>query len=225
MSALEARRQEAGESTALELEGLTLQQKTLDRDLSQQKRLLDLATTRSDRQGVLTWVVNEEGALVHRGDVLARIADLSSFQVDATTSDVHSGAIRPGLPAEVRLDDLTLEGEVGQVYPAVENGTIHFTVALKDSAHPKLRPSLRVDVQVLTDTRSHTLIVTRGPFADADGLPQLFVIHGNRAVRTPVTFGVSSFDAVQVTAGVSEGEEVIISDMRDYAGVKELRLR
>ena len=114
----------AQQATALQIEGLQLERATLDREVGERRRQLELATTKADRDGVLTWIVTQEGALVRRGDVLARIADLSSFRVDATASDVHVGAIRPGLRAIVRIDALTLQGQVSEVYPSVENGSL-----------------------------------------------------------------------------------------------------
>jgi len=35
---------------------------------------VELATARAPRDGVVTWVASDEGATVHRGDVLARVA-------------------------------------------------------------------------------------------------------------------------------------------------------
>src|SRR5690606_31766450 len=110
-------------------------------------RLLELATTKSDRAGVLTWVVSDEGALVRRGDVLARIADLSSFRIDATVSDIHAATLHSGQTVFVRIDDHTVDGVVQEVYPAVENGTVRFMVGLVGESAVELRPSLRVDLQ------------------------------------------------------------------------------
>ncbi|MGH9887545.1 MAG: HlyD family secretion protein, partial [bacterium] len=89
----------AGRSTAAQIGGLTLERDTLRKERAEQQRQLDLATTKSDRAGVLTYVVSEEGAQVHKGDVLARIADLTAFRVDATISEVHASRIRVGQAA------------------------------------------------------------------------------------------------------------------------------
>ncbi|MGH9162425.1 MAG: efflux RND transporter periplasmic adaptor subunit [Vicinamibacteraceae bacterium] len=221
----EARRN-AQRSTSLQIQGLALERASLGKEAAEARRVLDLATTQSDRDGVLTWVLSEEGALVPRGEVIARIADLSSFRVDATVSDVHASRIQRGMPVIVSLDDrVQLEGSVSEVYPTVENGALTFTVALTERSHPRLRPSLRADVQVVTARKRNVLKVKRGPFVDGGGAQQLFVIRGNRATRTDVTLGVSSFDEIEVASGLNEGDEVIISDMRDYLHANELKVR
>lgn len=215
----------ASETTDLQLEGLSLERAMRARDVAERRRLLELATTKADRDGVLTWVVDEEGALVRRGDVLARIADLSSYRVEATVSDVHAGRVRPGLPVFVRIDGATLDGQVREVYPTVENGTIRLTVALAAASDPRLRPSLRADVDIVTDRRTRALTVTRGPFADGTADPQVFVVDGDRAIRTPVRLGVANFDEVEIVAGLDAGDEIIVSDMRDYLHLEEIRIR
>jgi HlyD family secretion protein len=173
---------------------------------------------------VLTWVLSQEGALVHRGDVIARIADLSSFRVDGSVSDVHAGRLHPGMAAVVRFNEETLDGTISEVYPTVENGVIHFTVALARPSHPSLRPNLRADVLVITDRKPHTLRVKRGPFADS-AARQVFVVRGNQAFRVPVTLGLAGIDDVEVLSGLRESDEIIISDMRDYAHLSQITVK
>lgn len=225
LAQLRAQRQSAGETTEVQLQGLALERATLARDLEERRRQLELATTRSDRAGVLTWVMDQEGALVRRGDVIARIADLSAFRIDATASDIHAGRIRTGLPATIRTDGRTLSGRVDEVYPAIENGTIRFMVSIDDAAGAALRPSLRADVEVVTASRADAIKVARGAFADGAGPRQVFVLSDGRAVRRTVELGVASFDEVEVLSGLAPGEEVVVGDMRDYEHLEYVRVR
>jgi HlyD family secretion protein len=221
---LRSDRESAQRSTAMQLEGLSLERGSLDKEAAQARRLLELSTTKSDRRGVLTWVVSQEGALIHRGDVIARIADLSSFRIDGSVSDVHVGRLHTGMSAVVRINDETLDGTISEVYPTVENGVIRFTVALTKSSQPSLRPNLRADVLVITERKPRALRVKRGPFADSVQR-QVFVIRGDRAVRVPVTLGLAGIDDIEVLSGLNDSDEIIISDMRDYAHLTEVTLK
>ena len=224
LTQLQQERSNAEKAAAVQLEGLALERGSLDKEAAQARRLLDLSTTKSDRDGVLTWVLSQEGALVRRGDVIARIADLTSFRVTATVSDVHAGRLRSGMPMILRLNDADLPGTVSEVFPTVENGVLQFTAALAQPSHPGLRPSLRGDVLIITDRKARTLRVKRGPFADNDAR-QAFVVRGDRAVRVPIRIGMAGADDVELTSGVSEGDEIIISDMRDYMHLSEVRIK
>jgi HlyD family secretion protein len=224
LSQLRQERANAERVTSVQLEGLALERGSRDKEAAQARRLLDLSTTKSDRDGVLTWIVSQEGALVRRGDVIARIADLTSFRVAATVSDVHAGRLRTGLPVAIRANDLDLQGTVTEVFPTVENGILRFTVALAEPSHAGLRPNLRTDVLVITDRKPRVLRVKRGPFAD-NVARQAFVVRGDRAVRIPIEIGLAGADDVELVSGVSEGDEIIISDMKDYVHLAEVRIK
>jgi HlyD family secretion protein len=224
LSQLRQERTNAQRAASVQLEGLALERGSLDKEAAQARRLLDLSTTKSDRDGVLTWIVSQEGALVRRGDVIARIADLTSFRVAATVSDVHVGRLRTGLPVAVRATDLDLQGTVTDVFPTVENGVLRFTVALTEPSHAGLRPNLRTDVLVVTDRKPRVLRVKRGPFAD-NVARQAFVVRGDRALRIPIEIGLAGADDVELVSGVSEGDEIIISDMKDYIHLSEIKIR
>jgi HlyD family secretion protein len=211
---------------AAELEGLGLETAMLVKERDQAARQLDLATARADRGGVLTWVVAEEGAAVRRGDVLARIADLSTFRVSATLSDVHAQRVTVGMPARIRVnEEATVDGSVSSILPTIKDGVMTLVVALDEKSSPLLRANLRVDVFIVTDRRASALRVKRGPFATAEGEQDVFVVRADRALRRRARLGLMSFEHVEVQQGLFAGDEVIVSDMRDYAHLSEVRLK
>ena len=223
---IEEAQRNAQESTRTQLEGLALEMKTLKREQEEAVRQMELATAKADRAGVLTWVINEEGATVQKGALLARIADLSSFRVEANVSDVHASRLAAGLPVKIKLNEATmLDGEVARINPTVTNGVITLVVNLTDKANAQLRSNLRVDVFIITDHKAKTLRVKKGPFASGEGLRDVFVVRGDVAVKTPVRFGIVGAEEYEVVQGLFEGDEVIISDMTEYMHVKEVKLK
>lgn len=212
-------------STDAQLRGLELDLATLRKERDEAGRQLELATTRSDRAGVLTWVVPQEGATVQRGEVIARIADLDSFRVEATVSDVHSSRLHAGQTVRVMLDGERLTGRLSTIDPTIENGAVKFKVDLDDARNPKLRNNLRVDVLVVTDSRADALRVPKGPFAQGEGTDEVFVVAGDRALRRPVRFGLVGYDALEVVDGLEVGDEVIVSDMKDYSHLDQIKLK
>ena len=163
--------------------------------------------------------------LFRSGDVIARIADLRTFRVDATASDIHAGTVAAGLPVNVVVNDSTLGGTISEVRPSVDNGVVRFTVALQEPSHRALRPNMRVVVQVVTGRKARTLTVRQGPFVSGGERGEAFVIRGDRAVKAAVAFGLRGGDDVEIVTGLLDGEEVIVSDMRDYLHIDELEVR
>jgi HlyD family secretion protein len=222
---LETSKRTAQQSTNTQLEGSVLEMKTLEKERDEAQRQLELATTKSDRNGVLTWVVTEEGATAHKGDVLARISDLNSFRVEATVSDVHANRLAAGMPVSVKINDDYLKGEIASIDPTIKGGIITLQIRLAEKASPRLRSNLRVDALIVTEHKDHALRIKKGPFANADGAHDVFVIRGDTAIKTSARLGISSFDYYEVTQGLLEGDEVIISEMTDYMHLKEVKLK
>ncbi len=222
---LEQAKLNAAESTKTQIEGLTLEMKTLEKERVEAARQLELATTKADRDGVLTWVVQEEGSIVQKGTVIARIADLDSFRVNATYSDIHAGRISPGMTASIKINEEYLPGTIVNILPTISNGIITAVIDLKDKSSALLKANLRVDVLIVTDKKDKALRIKKGPAINAEGVRDLFVIRGDTAVKTPVKIGIASFDTYEVIDGLFEGDEVIISDMSDYQHLKEVKLK
>ncbi len=214
--------QKKGESLGNQLDGITTEVRTLLKEKAEIRRQLESLDCRAGREGVVTWVKEEIGASIHAGDVVARVADLQSYRVEATISDIHAATLTVGMPARVRINGLTIPGEIETVYPAVENGTARLTIHLKDSSNRVFRPNLRVDVSLVTHDRDSVLIVRRGPFVNGEGV---YVIRGDIAQMTPIRIGLLSFDEVEIAAGLQEGDEIIISDMSEFKHLGKIKIR
>ncbi|HEX6200275.1 MAG TPA: HlyD family efflux transporter periplasmic adaptor subunit [Thermoanaerobaculia bacterium] len=209
---------------AARLRGLELDLDILRGERDASRRELELAGARADRAGVLTWVIPEEGATVQRGEVLARIADLDSFRVEATVSDIHASRLAEGQPVRVLLDGEPVGGRLEGVHPTIQNGVVRFDVSLEEPAHPKLRNNLRVDVLVVTGHRANALRLPRASFAGGGAVSPVFVIEGGQAQKRPARLGLVGYEHVEVLDGLQAGQEVILSDMSDYLHLDEIQI-
>jgi len=197
---------------------------TAKRDREESHRQLELAMLRADRDGVLTSIVNEVGALVRRGDVIARIADLSSYRVEGSISDVHAARLTAGMRAHVRLDDAMIDGVIDSVDPRIVDGVVRFYVTLDKPSHAKLRNNLRVDIGVVTGRRNGVLNIRRGTLGRT-AANAVFVVRDGKLVSVPVHFGVASEETIEILDGLREGDEVVISAMNEYEDVSEVKLK
>jgi HlyD family secretion protein len=197
---------------------------TLQRERQESERQLSLAGMGADRDGVITSIIEDAGATLHKGDIVARIADLSSYRVAATISDLYANQLVPGMNVRVKVDDkTTLGGAITSIDPRVDNGSVRFWIALDERSHPKLRNNVRVDVFVLTARRANALRVRRGMLGNS-AVEDVFVLRGGDLVRTRVRWGVEGESTLEVASGLRAGDQVAINNMSDYSGVVSLRL-
>ncbi|HUL45279.1 MAG TPA: HlyD family efflux transporter periplasmic adaptor subunit [Bacteroidota bacterium] len=208
-----------------QLDGLSTELETLKKEKADTDRQLDILSCRASRDGVLTMVNQDIGATVHKGDVVAKIADLHAYRVDAEASDIHSATFSVGMPAHIMTSVDTIEGIVSNINPTIENGIMKFSIALSDGPHPTLRSNLRVDVAVVTAEKGMALRLASGPFINGNGEQDVFVVHGDHADRVNARIGVAGFNYIEILSGLKRGDEVIISDMHDYLHLKEVTLK
>ena len=200
--------------------------RSLRGELAESSERAAMAVTRADRPGVLTFVVEEAGATIRPGDVLARIADPDRFRIEATISDVHAERLSSQQPVRVPLGARVLRGEVERVLPAIESGALRFWVELDDPADSGLRTNLRTDVYVVTGRAADVLRIAKGPFVNGSGRQRVFVLDDESTLRRrTVELGLSGYDYYEVKSGLEPGERVVVSDMSRYADLEQVRVK
>ena len=93
LTQLETTIRNSEQSLKNQLEGVATEISILQKERNERQYQLRLASTQAERPGVLTFALTQEGATVRKGEMLARIADLNAFRVDATVSDVHAARL------------------------------------------------------------------------------------------------------------------------------------
>jgi len=187
---------------------------------------LDQSTIKADKHGVITWINNQIGKNINPGDELVRIANLQSYEVTGSISDIHASQLGIGKKVIARLNENTdLRGEIVNISPSVSGNNIKFNISLENKNHALLRPNLRVDVFVITSFEEEVSRIKNGSFYKGGVRQTVFAVQGNELISRQVTFGGSNVDYVEIVSGLTEGEEVVISDMSDYERHKSLRIK
>lgn len=186
------------------------------------KRKLNLADVTATRAGVITWVNKNIGATIREGDPLARIADLGSFKIAGSMSENLMEQVSNNMPVIIRINEVLLRGHIVNISPSVNNGMVSFDVQLDERNNKLLRPNMKVDVFLVTATRTHVTRVSNGAAFKGANIQDVFVLKDGKAVRRTVKTGLSNFDYVEIISGLKPGEVVIISDMNEYKNTKEI---
>ena len=214
------------ESMQADLKGLNYEIRIQQNNVDELQDKLNRSTITTDKTGVITWINDQIGKNINAGDELVKIANLQSYEVTGSISDMHADKLHIGGPVLVRLnEDNEIKGEIVSISPSVTGNVIQFKIRLADKNHPLLRPNLKVDVYVITSFRKNVVRVKNGPFYKGANSQMVFVEQGNKLVRHEVTFGESNFDYVEVVKGLNAGEKVVVSDMSDYERHQELKIK
>ena len=193
-------------------------------DMHELDRKLQLANILASRDGVVTWVNKNIGAAIREGEALARIADLSSFKVRGSISDNYLDQLHNAMSAIIRINETQVRGTVTNVQPSVQNGVISFNIQLNENNNNLLRPNMKVDVFLVTSSKSNIMRVQNGAAFKGASSQDIFVLNNGKAERRTVHIGMTNFDFVEILDNVKPGEVIITSDMSAYKNAKEITI-
>ncbi|MDE6093164.1 MAG: HlyD family efflux transporter periplasmic adaptor subunit, partial [Muribaculaceae bacterium] len=173
----------------------------------------------------LTYVNNNIGQQISMGEHIATIADLSHFSVNGDIADSYADRVVVGNRATVKIGKTTIDGTINTVSPMSKSGVMAFTVKLDDDQNPSLRPGVRTEVYVKGNILDDVVRIPNGSYYTGPAVYDMFVVEGDELVKRKVTLGGSNWEYVEVVSGLQPGEEVVTSDMKDYANNKTLKLK
>ena len=233
--------QEAGQRLDLERQRLDVMSQSLRQRLASQqaqverleavarfrRRQVESMKVHAGEDGVLQELPLELGQWVTPGVLLAKVVKPERLKAELRIAETQARDILPGLKAQVDTRNGVVEGTVARVAPAASQGTVRVEVSLPDTLPRGARPDLTVEGTVELERLDDVLSVGRPAGAQAESTLALFRLlpGGDEAVRIPVRLGRGSVNEVEVVQGLSEGDQVVLSDMTAWDAVERVRLR
>ncbi len=174
----------------------------------------------------ITWTASQNGIVLERnavdgmkaapGDVLFRIADVSTVWALADIPERDLPRIVPGQEVAIRVrgfDDRTFAGKVALIYPQVNKETRTTRVRV-ELANPEgiLRPDMYVEAEIATGTDKPVTAVPAGAVIDS-GTRQIVLIDKGEGSFEPrvVTVGRRGADYVEIREGIAPGTNVVVA--------------
>jgi HlyD family secretion protein len=219
----------ARDSTSLERDSLALDLRTrrLERDrqalvVAALKERVAQLTVRSPVDGLVANLAQPQKSRVPANAPLVTVVDLSVFEIEFQVAESYAGDIKAGMGAEITLEGRAVPGTVTAISPEVRQNQVIGRVKFRGQ-QPGLRQNERAAVRIVLDERDNVLKFERGSYIDAASRA-LYLLHGNRARRVPVELGAASVSEIEVIHGLTAGDTVIISDMRDSNQASEVAI-
>jgi HlyD family secretion protein len=182
---------------------------------------------RAGMNGVLEQVPVDVGQQVAPGTNLARVADPTRLKAELRIAETQARDLTIGQVAQVDTRNGIIPGKVVRIDPAAQNGTVTVDVELTGELPRGARPDLSVDGTVELERLDNVLYVGRPAFGQEQSTVGLFKLDSTtgEASRTQVQLGRSSVNTIEVMAGLTEGDSVVLSDMSAWDQFDRIRLR
>ncbi|MFT7289387.1 MAG: HlyD family secretion protein [Halieaceae bacterium] len=213
------------EEVVLSAERLKLELSILNHAFTRQRLLVEeldrkVAELRitSPVNGVIGNLAVEQKSIVARYQPLLTVVDMSAYEVEAQVPEAYAGDLSQGMYAEIDFSGDKYAGELSAISPQVESGQVRCRIRFKGVKPAGLRQNQRVTSRILIDSRSNVLMVARGPFMQSGARGFVYLVEDDMAIKTPFEAGMSSVGRVEVLAGLSAGQEIVISSVDAFKG-------
>ncbi|MEX0899093.1 MAG: efflux RND transporter periplasmic adaptor subunit [Gammaproteobacteria bacterium] len=117
-------------------------------------------------------------------------------------------------PAHIAVDALAgrrFEGHIQRISPVVDPTTGTFRATVEVTSDGALKPGMFGRVNIVYDVRDNTLLVPVEAVLAEDARTSLFVVVDGEAQRRDVEVGYRNNGSVEIRAGVTEGESVVVT--------------
>ncbi len=189
------------------------------------ERRVEELVVRSPVDGLVARVMINDRDSVVEGQQLVMVVDLSAFEIEVMIPENYADEITPGTEAVIVYDGKDYSGAVKSVSPEVEGSRVRGVVSFSGKTPGGLKQNQRVSSTLILETRQNVVKVPRGPFLEAGGGRQAYVIEDGMAVLRPIEVGSMSLSEVEIVSGLAIGEEIIISDTTRFRGAEKVLLR
>jgi membrane fusion protein (multidrug efflux system) len=170
------------------------------------------------------------GTLISPGDVITTLDDTSVIKLDFSVPENFLATLREGLAVRATAPAFpgrTFVGKVASIDSRVDLNTRSVTVrALLANDDGSLRPGMFLNVSLANDEREALVIPEEALTPEAER-QFVFVVDDGKAQRREVRIGARRPGSVEILAGLSAGERVVVEGtqkVRDGAPVRSTEI-
>ena len=185
--------------------------------LQQEGAARSTLTLRSPAGGIVMEKPSVQGMRFMPGEVLYRIADLSSLWLVAEVFEQDLGLVRVGQVARIRVNaypERVFEGRVGFIYPSVtaETRTARVRIELANPGR-LLKPAMYAEVELLVPQAPVKRLSVPDSAVLDSGNKQLVLVRRDEGRFEPreIKVGARGDGYVEIVEGIREGENVVVA--------------
>lgn len=228
----QVRYEHAVQNAKMQAEKLSFELRTSELDVERQRgvvanfeRRADELTVRSPVDGMVGSIAVQQRAAVTPNQPLLTVVDLSVFEIELAVPESYADDLALDMPAEITYGNSKYEGRLTSISPEVRNSQVVGRVRFAGDAPADLRQNQRVSVRIVLEEKADALVVDRGAFFESGGGRVAYKVNDGVAHRTPIATGASSIAKVEITQGLAEGDQIVISSLEPFGRAETVLIR
>jgi RND family efflux transporter MFP subunit len=185
------------------------------------KKKLDDTIIRAPVEGSVTERAVRPGTFIRENTPVVTLMKLDPLRLTASVQERFADIIRPGMAVQFQVEsfrDITFDGRVAYVSPAIDHSTRTFTVEAEVANRDRrLRPGFFAKGAILTQIDQSVLAVPEDSISTLAGLSSVFVIEGGRVRQQQVVLGERQGKLFEIVDGLTGTEQLAGSNLNQLA--------
>ncbi|TAK18349.1 MAG: efflux RND transporter periplasmic adaptor subunit [Acidobacteria bacterium] len=224
VDALEARLEVEKQQVEVAKRQIDLEQTNLDNTVIRAP-FSGIAISKDAQPGEMVSPVSAGGGFTRTG--ICTIVDMRSLEIEVDVNESYINRVKPGQNVSAILDayaDWQIPAHVITVVPTADRqkATVLVRIGFKQ-LDPRILPDMGVKVTFLKDeadaknpspsvaSAQPTVLVPKAAILNKDGQDIVFVVKNDRVERVAIKVGGNDADRMEVLAGLSAGDRVVVS--------------
>lgn len=200
------------------------------------KEELDYCVVTAQRSGMVIYPSGEkwkdapeieEGATVHKDQVLLLMPDLTQMRVKVGIHESIIDRLKPGMAARVTLPKATLDAEITTVAAVAKpagwwtGNVVKYDTIVELPSSDGLKPGMSVEVEVVLARHEDVLMIPTSAVFEAANGHACWIQQDDKPVRRPLQIGDGNDMFLVVESGLAEGDEVILDPLANVKQAQE----
>lgn len=157
-----------------------------------------------------------EGMPYEKDQQFCTIADAGTLNLKVEIDELDIDGVEVGQKASVVFDafeDETYEGTVEKISGIGNNtgGVTTYTVTIALAGDTHLKDAMSATASITLESRDNVLLIPVDAIELIDDVRYVEVVSGEKTVQTPVTTGLINEEYAEVTSGLSNGDQVVVT--------------
>ena len=216
------------ESLRAQIEATKEQVRAADAQITVAQQDVDNCTVRAPFAGVVVSKDAQRGEMVSPISAgggftrtgIATIVDMDSIEIEVDVNESYIARVEPGQRVEAMLDaypDWRIPAQVRTIIPTADRQKATVKVRISfDKLDPRILPDMGVKVSFLAAEQpsgqaSARAVVPREAVREVEGKTVVFLFRDGQLERRAVSLGTARGTDVEVTAGLSPGDQVVVN--------------
>ncbi|WP_273850157.1 efflux RND transporter periplasmic adaptor subunit [Guptibacillus spartinae] len=180
--------------------------------LNQAQDVLNATTIESPINGIVSQINAEENAAAVPSTPLAVVVNLNPIKATFQVNSFQISQLKKEQEVKITFDgvDGTFDGKLNAIPPTANEQTGSFLIEIPlDNKDLKIKGGMKATATIQTDVIENAIIVPKESIVYGDEETFVYIPQGKKVKQVNVELGTETSDNIQITSGLSKGDQVI----------------